>query len=352
MMALQVTQFEPRVLTWWASQRAKIDMEPSYQRRGGLWSKEDKAFLIDSILNDYDIPKLYIADFTFGNTALNEKNLPYAIIDGKQRFEALFGFLDGKVVLNEDFVWLENRRLKLGGLGYADLRTNHPDIAAKIENYHLSVMRVIATQKDRINELFVRLNRNKPLSGAEIRNAMTGPAPHIIREIAKHPFFGDSVRFQVTRGQGLNAAAKVLMFEFYGDVTDTKKVQLDEFAASVRGKQRAKLEQAARRTVDVLDQLAEIFTPRDPLLGSAGVVPVYYWFVRDTPREHQPRIREFLVNFDRQRKAAKGHPSDKDLVAFEQLSRSTNDVGSYRGRVEILEERFAVHLTSTKQKRR
>ncbi len=61
----KVTPHEARTLIWWLTRRNKIDMNPPYQRRGRLWSDSDKAFLIDSILNGYDIPKLYVADFTW-----------------------------------------------------------------------------------------------------------------------------------------------------------------------------------------------------------------------------------------------------------------------------------------------
>src|SRR5713101_3536196 len=165
---LKVTSFEAKTLSWWRTRRLRIDMDPPYQRRGRLWSATDKAYLIDSILNGFDVPKLYVADFTFGDSALNTKKLPYAIIDGKQRFEAIFDFFDGNIVLNTDFQFLENPSLALGGLGYKDLVQNHPDIAELFETYNLSVMSVITNSKDLINELFVRLNRSKPLTGAEI----------------------------------------------------------------------------------------------------------------------------------------------------------------------------------------
>ena len=58
----KVRQFEARTLSWWYDQRDTIDLNPPYQRRGGLWSAREKSYLIDSILNDYDIPKLYLAD--------------------------------------------------------------------------------------------------------------------------------------------------------------------------------------------------------------------------------------------------------------------------------------------------
>jgi hypothetical protein len=44
---------------WWVTQKKNIDMSPTYQRRGNIWSDADKAYLIDTILNDYDIPKIY-----------------------------------------------------------------------------------------------------------------------------------------------------------------------------------------------------------------------------------------------------------------------------------------------------
>src|SRR2546423_9754785 len=113
----KVTEMERKTLGWWRSRRSKIDMDPPYQRRGRLWSDTDKAYLIDSILNGFDVPKLHIADFTWADSPLNLKKLPYAIIDGKQRLEAIFDFFDGVISLNEDFVYLEDSSIKLGGLG-------------------------------------------------------------------------------------------------------------------------------------------------------------------------------------------------------------------------------------------
>src|SRR5258705_11636595 len=97
----KVSSFDAKTLLWWRGRRDKIDMDPPYQRRGRLWSDADKAYLIDSILNGFDVPKLYVADFTWGQSPLNTKRLPYAIIDGKQRFEAIYDFFDGRITLNE-----------------------------------------------------------------------------------------------------------------------------------------------------------------------------------------------------------------------------------------------------------
>ncbi len=284
------------------ARRAKIDMDPPYQRRGRLWSDTDKAYLIDSILNGYDIPKLYMADFTWGDSQLNGKKLPYAIIDGKQRLEAIFDFFDSRITLNEDFVYLPNPALQLAGLSYKDLQQNYAEVAEEFDNYNLFVMSVAAQTSGPINELFVRLNRSKALTGAEVRNAMAGPAPRVIREIAKHEFFTQNVGFTVTRGQDLNAAAKILLFEFKEDLTETKKRNLDGFVAET-AKSRATLELSARRVVDTLDKMTEIFLPNDKLLISGGTFPVYYWFVRETSEKKYHRVRDFLVQFEKLRRA-------------------------------------------------
>lgn len=347
---LKVTPHEVKTLSWWYSRRTKIDMEPPYQRRGHLWSPSDKSYLIDSIVNGFDVPKLYMADFTYTDSKLNSKQLPYAIIDGKQRLEAIFDFFDGKITLNDDFDFIENPTLKLGGLGYRDLKKNHAEIAESFENFNLAVMSVITDRTDLINELFIRLNRSKPLTGAEIRNAMTGPAPGVIRQMAKHEFFAELISFETKRGQDLNAAAKLLIFEFAAKPQDTKKSSLDEFVRTAKNK-RSQLELAARRTYDTLEDMTAIFLPKDPLLASAGVLPVYYWFIRSIKEARFRFVRDFLLRFEIERKAnrqkaASGSSKDIDnaYVEYDQHNRNTNDIGSHTGRLAILTRKFQVFV--------
>lgn len=344
----KVSIFDPKTLSWWRARKEKIDMDPPYQRRGHLWSPADKAYLVDSILNGFDVPKVYLADFTYSDSNLNRRRLPYAIIDGKQRLEAIFDFFEGNITLNEDFVFLEKPSLKLGGLGYNDLLQNYGDIAEIFDTYHLTVMSVITNSEELINELFIRLNRSKPLTGAEIRNAMAGPAPEVAREMAKHQFFTDYIAFQVKRGQDLNAAMKLLSFEFSGKPQETKKSTLDAFV-KVASKDRAKLEVAARRAYAALDDLTNIFLPKDRLLASSGLLPVYYWFIHGIKPRQYPLVREFLVRFEEKRKENRNRAQaegltrriDRLLLEYDQLNRSTNDLLSHTRRIEILEIKFA-----------
>jgi hypothetical protein len=344
----KVAKLEPKPLIWWVSQRDKIDMDPHYQRHGRLWSKTDKAFLIDSILNEYDIPKIYMADFTFANVGLNKKGLPYAIIDGKQRLEAMFDFFTGKLVLDNQFVFQQNPSMKLGGLGYADLIKNYPEVANIFNNHPLSVVHIITNEEEKINELFVRLNRSKPLTGAEIRNAMAGPLPDIARLIASHEVFKSNIKFDIRRAQDKNAATKILLFEYGGEPAETKKSNLDNFARKAVKEPKEKLELAGRRVFDTLDRMSEIFLPNDPLLKSAGVFPVLYWFIRGIKTEQDQYVREFLNEFEKKRKENRDNfgkiateaKIDEELSTFDRLNRSTDDQRSHMLRHKILSSRF------------
>jgi len=351
----RVRPFEAKTLSWWAAQRHLIDFEPPYQRRGSLWSRSDKQFLIDSILNDYDVPKVYVADFTYAPSVLNERSTHYAVIDGKQRFEAILDFFDGKFVLRDDFVWAKDPTLRLAGMGYKDLKVRHPAVAMDFENFNLTVMSVVTDEESKINELFVRLNRNKTLTGSEIRNAMPGVVPELIRQLAKDEFFTEKVRFRTTRGQDLDAAGKMLLVEFRGRLVETKKNTLDRFVKEGNNDEVAKAEpsendfhRAAKRVRSVLAKMNIAFLPHDPLLRSQGVVVPYYWLARETDDGEVSAIRPFLTDFENSRAANKRVADDPatagsanpELSRYDRLNRSINDAQSVEGRYEILAQAF------------
>lgn len=352
----KIENLPSKPLQWWISQRTKIDMNPPFQRAGRLWSKGDKAFLMDSILNEYDIPKLYIADFTFGNATLNKKGLPYAIIDGKQRLEAIFEFYSGEVVLDDNFVFQKNPNIKLNGLGYSDLIKNYPEVADIFKNHPLSVVHVITDEQDKIDELFVRLNRSKPLTGAEIRNAMSGPVSSITRLLAEHELFKNCIKFPTKRAQDKNAATKLLLFEYDSKLVETKKANLDKFVVKAH-LEKEKIELASRRVIDTLDRMSEIFLPGDPILRSAGVFPVYYWLIREIDSKDDKHIREFLNIFERERKENRGRSNetslkgkpDSELLTFDKWNRSTDDQRSYEERYIILRRRFDAYLQEVRK---
>ena len=341
-----VRPFESRTLSWWSDERKNLDLSPPYQRQGRIWSTQDKAFLIDSVLNGYDIPKIYIADFTYFSSALNAGKKSYAVIDGRQRFEAFFDFFDDRFTLSDTFVFLEDPTFRLNGLIYSQLKSRHPKVASKYENFNLSVMSVITDDEARINDLFVRLNRSKPLSGAEIRNAMSGDVPAMIRNIADHPFFRNKVSFSANRKQDQNAAAKLLLLEHRGSLVDTKKFNLDRFVKEAILVESTAIGASSARVISVLDRIAPYFTDRDPALKLATGLPVYYWYFRnnETSPTTAIKVREFeATRRANKRKAATGADQsvDEELQAYDYFNRSPDDATSHERRYQILLSRLS-----------
>lgn len=333
--------FESKTLSWWFDQRENIDFKPSYQRKGRLWSTKDKSYLIDSILNGFDMPKIYVADFTFFSSNLNENRKPYSVVDGKQRFEAMFDFFDGEITLDKAFVYLEDQNLKLGGLSYSDLKAKFPKIASKFENFNLSVISIITDSEAMINEMFIRLNKSKPLTGAELRNAMKGDVPKYIRSIISQRFFEENVSFSTQRGQDSNVAAKLLLLEFRGKFVDTKKIHLDRLVDDIVAAESSSLENEYKVIERVLGYMNKSFIKRDPLLKSSGLIPVYYWFYRSHGSQKNNPIRNFLVQFEQKRNAnKKAERKSADFLNFDIFTKSLNDQGSLQGAYNILESKW------------
>ena len=336
-----VRPFEARTLSWWSDERRNLDLSPPYQRRGRIWSTQDKAFLIDSVLNGYDVPKIYIADFTYFSSSLNSGKKSYAVIDGRQRFEAFFDFFDDQFPLSENFSYLEDASIRIAGLSYFELKSRHPKIASKFENFNISVMSVITDDEGRINDLFVRLNSSKPLTGAEIRNAMSGEVPALIRKITDHAFFREKISFNVARRQDQNAAAKLLLLEYRGALVDTKKVNLDRFVKEAQISQSLAINTAADRVIDILDEVSKELTDRDPVLKLATGLPVYYWYFRSNDFDHHTikKLRAFedarRVN---KKSASEGASSqlNEELQQYDYFNRSPDDATSHERRYQIL----------------
>jgi hypothetical protein len=258
----------------------------------------------------------------------------YAVIDGKQRLLTLFGFFEGKVLLSKEFVLFDDPGIDVRGLSYTDLVANHPRVARRFDNFNLTMMGVVTDDEQKINELFLRLNVSKPLTGAETRNAMAGYVPALIRDLTEHPFW-NRVRFSRLRGQDKNAAAKLLLIEHTGTFVDTKKKQLDDLVRQANEAERAAnltsadddediddtqettddlieaaldsesesrdISRSADRVRAVLDRLTPLFVVNDPVLNQQAQIPVIYWLAREIDDSRLRLFRAFLERFEQER---------------------------------------------------
>lgn len=369
MSFIRVLQHESRPLSWWFEQAndERLDLSPTFQRRSELWSRYKRAHLIDSILNDFDIPKLYVADFTLGRSDLNAARKPYAIVDGKQRFEAFFSFFRNEFPLNQSALLDSNINALIRGLYFRQLQEEHPELAKKILSYEPVVMSITTDDEAKIYEMFIRLNSGEAANSAERRNAKPGPVPAILRELVEHPFFSNRIGFNKKRMQDYNLAAKLLLLEYRNGFVETKASNLDRFVLEAAAQttprgfdeptsaqvQAAQSYVSTRdKVIAVLEALSEAFRPSDPLLKNAGRIPVYYWVLRNHP-EATPNFRDFIGDFEE--KALDAMRADRDgrempdgaqkFLTYYTLSRTTNDQQSLRGRYDLIVEDMRIkHL--------
>lgn len=323
-----------------------IEIEPSYQRRGGIWNLEKKQLLIDSIINGFDIPKLYLHDLRSVKQRLDKR---YAIIDGRQRLETIWEFIEGKIALADDFEYLHDGDLRLNGLNYSDLGRLFPKIKLKLDSYDFPVIVIETTSEDIIEDMFSRLNEAVPLNAAEKRNAIGGSMARMIARVSERDFFRKKVAFSDRRFQHREVAARLLFIEMTlqesSKIFDTKKPYLDKMVRDFKMKLRKRPSTIGNPVMEILDSMNRVFLKRDVLLQSQSIVPIYYLLFRNTiDRLERIQIgRTQLLEFKKQlkvnRDTAKRNitEADFDFLEFDRLSQQgTNDASSIKERVRII----------------
>ena len=330
------------------SERDEIIVNPQYQRNGDIWSLEKRQLLIDSIINEYDIPKIY-----FHKLSKLEKEKTgkyYSIIDGRQRLESIWKFIDGEFSLAEDFEYLKDFKVKAGGLTYSDLAKKYPKLKIKFDSISLPIITISTDDLELIEDMFSRLNEAVPLNAAEKRNAFGGIVARLITKISIHKFFKENINFSNKRYQHKEAAAKILFLIYClttgkKKIVDTKKVYLDDFVKSNKSKTNKDFQNIYDETYLILNEMVKIFTKKDPLLKAQGTFPVYFLLVRDYKKRKKlgKFTRNMLVQFknklEKNRNKAEQDIStaEYDLLEYDRLSQQgTNDASSITARLNTL----------------
>lgn len=328
-----------------------IDFNPPYQRESNVWTRATRQLFIDSIINGFDVPKLYL-EVLSDRRVVGGIPVRYAVIDGKQRLETIIKFINGDFALDEEFRLYKDQTLKLGGLYFEELQSLHPDLAKVILNFPLPFVEVEASQSDLIEEMFERLNGSSPLNAAERRNAISGKVKDSVDCLAQHAFFQKNVKFKGTRYRYKEMATKFLSIEDQFDrnsrLSDTKAQTLLNLYRRSHEKHSdlsdSKVETFSQETADLLNVMAGLFEEEDRLLTSIGSTVVYYLCFRK--EEFKAKVtREIIESFEARRSDVKSLSDliddydDKEveiLREYNSLVQSSNDGSALSRRAEIL----------------
>ncbi|WAC67745.1 DUF262 domain-containing protein [Microbacterium sp. SL75] len=148
-----------------------LDLQPAFQR-GLVWPREKKARLVDTVLRGWRVPPVHL---------VVEEDESLSVLDGQQRLQALFDFIEGKVTVGT-FAPVDESVSQYKGLTFSRLP---PLIQRRILSARISTYRLYDFEPDEPYELFFRLNLPTGLTSAEKRNALSGTTRRQIREIVQ-----------------------------------------------------------------------------------------------------------------------------------------------------------------------
>lgn len=140
----------------WRDAKA-LKLNPEFQR-GSVWSPAARIMLIDTILRDLPVPKIFIRSKIDKITKSSIKE----IVDGQQRLRAILDFADDKITLSK-------RTKEFSGYKFSTLSD---ELQEKFLSYPLAVDQLINAKDEVVLDIFARLNSyNVKLNAPELRHA-------------------------------------------------------------------------------------------------------------------------------------------------------------------------------------
>jgi hypothetical protein len=271
----------------------RIDLDADYQREK-IWSREFQERLIDSIIQNIDIPKLYLAEIK------GRDNFDYECIDGKQRMATFLDFFKPEDSSGSPLT------VKVAGekYTYKQLRAELPALARKIDEYELSF--VIYPQIDDdafLREIFRRLQLGvRLISGELLKSHMGTIRDFIYKEMGKEPPFLRKTRLSEKRFSRQFTLAQICINSFSkhqnGDFVRARYEDLEDFF-----KENYNLEEDdenLNRIRTVLKAMEKGFGTRAESISSRAVAVSAYLFCEQMYlQKRQSQIDEFAKFYER-----------------------------------------------------
>ncbi|MCL0081028.1 DUF262 domain-containing protein [Peptococcaceae bacterium] len=165
------------------SRNNRLELRPDFQRNE-VWTKPAQIMLIDTILRNIPIPKIYI------KSTIKDGDTYRIVIDGQQRLTAILRFVQNDLALNKPY---EGK--------YAGYKFN--DLPAEIQNivlrYKIDINEIFNPTDEEIRDLYARVNKYTiQLNKQELRKAdFPGDFIKKSEKLSELPFFTKAKIFTV-----------------------------------------------------------------------------------------------------------------------------------------------------------
>lgn len=302
---------------------------PDWQRED-VWGPDRQRLLIDSILRGWKLPKFY-----FLKTGENPDE--FDVVDGQQRLNAIWDFLDGDLTLGAESAQ------EFGGDRYASL----PEaVSDAFDDYEIEYDEITEATDEEVKEFFQRLQAGLPLSSSEKLNSVHSKLRDYCAKTAKHVFFSKTTIVSSRRHAYFDIAAKVVTIELEGldaglRYQDVRQIFLDNSGFSVNSA-------VAKRVNNALEILKTSFPNRYKNfrnrtivqsiitfichLTHAGMKPVQYGRLKNF-------IEEFLTELGKQVELGQ-RATDSDYLAFQRTINANVKSGAKARQIILLRKLF------------
>jgi len=330
----------------------RIDLDADYQREK-IWSRSNQEELLDSVLLNIDIPKLYLA------RTENDDGVEFECIDGKQRITALIGFYDPTTVEGPPLT------VKVAGekFSYAELREEHPTIADKMDNFELTF--VIYPKMDDelfIREIFRRLQLGIRLNSGERLKSLTGAIrDFVFKEIGKSGPFFRNTRISDKRFSREFTLAQICINSFSRESDDTfVRARFEDLEEFFEDHEKLDSDDANLvRIKKVLELMDDELEGASAEISSRAVAVSVYLFVEELylakKTSSLPQFNKFLIalmeTLDAELERTKSYEKAENTVVLEEfhknISQASVEVPAIRRRNEFLRKAFAYFVASS-----
>lgn len=152
-------------------ERRELIVNADYQRGSGIWPKGPSSYFIDTILENFPFPKIYMYEFI----NREDRTVRREIVDGQQRISAIKRFYENEFALGS-----ETSRV---GRKFEDLDDEDQE---RFLSYTVSVDVIRSARRSEILQMFRRMNAyTLPLNEAEKRHSsFQGAFKWFVNELA------------------------------------------------------------------------------------------------------------------------------------------------------------------------
>ncbi|MCC7401183.1 MAG: DUF262 domain-containing protein [Chitinophagaceae bacterium] len=269
----------------------RIDLDADYQREL-IWSRKQQLDLLDSIVKDIDIPKLYLVEVK------DSKQYDYECIDGKQRMTTILNFF--KPELDEEnplTVEVVGRNFT-----YQELKKKHPTIAGDIEKYALSfvIYKPFHDDGEFVRQIFRRLQLGVRLNTGELLKTRTGTIRDFIyKEIGNDGPFFRHTNLSLKRFSRPFTLAQICINSFAkantGDFTRARYDDLSEFFEEYHDLDNK--DKKLLRIKNVLNEMDKAFGTSAETISSRAIAVTGYLFSEELIEKGKKDLLPKFVTF-------------------------------------------------------